>query len=669
VWDVKFHEKANAVANVAGFQNGKYDAIVITRSGSTGISLHATNRFEDSDIRQRNFVVLQKASNIAEFLQWMGRVNRKDQVIEPVITILDSGLPAEMRLTMMHNAKLRKLSANTTSNRDNANVDGEDLDLLNDVGDQVALEWMIENPDMASFLDITLPSADEFESGSRFAQDCPYINKLMGRLMMVSVAQQESILKTLSERFKDRIEELEQRGENPFKVDVYEWGARIIHEEELQSGVIRQSGSSFDEPVKIVTVQYEQVIHPIRSGKLLGMIRTGRELYEASEVIDQDKGGVAAFQERLTKFKDGWIRKQLPAKFRESDLPLATLLENKEVLGAKTAKEKAEWLLNTLPHFKPGVRLIHQDLLRGDRKGIITSVELPDEKEDFFLLSRYRARVVFPGEDKPKDMTLATVWSQAQSLSSEAWNVLDPDKLDASPHLQNLIKPILDEYDQALDGTIKRTSHLLQGNIFLACELAHKQRLGYPILFTDENGNRQRAVLLKDRITPEKVKNLPIGMDAKDICDYIDEYLNPDHPNHYSRCHDSRLCIYDSGVKEMVMGKGIMLDMLKGGQQFRFAIPGAKTQAGRLMTDGLIFDIGEKTPEGSLKLKLSGTRMYMHVTVDRSVLPELMARLQSQQHVGKFYLPEPDHEIIKALKERFKKEVMVQNEYDQGPSF
>lgn len=336
-------------------------------------------------------------------------------------------------------------------------------------------------------------------------------------------------------------------------------------------------------------------------------------------------------------------------------------------MAAKTAKEKADWLLKTLAHFKPGVRLIHQDLLRGDRRGIITSVELPKDKEDFFLLSRYRARVVFPGEGTTKDITLATMWSQAQNLSSDAWNLLDPVTLEASPHLKNLVKPILDEFDQAHDGTITRTAHLLQGNIFLACDIAHKQRLGYPILFTDESGNRQRAVLLKDKITPEKVKNLPIGMDAKDVCDYIDEYLNPDHPAHFSRCHDSRLCVYDSAVKDMAMGKGIMLDMLKGGQQFRLVMPGSKTQAGRLMTDAMIFDVGESTPASSLKLKLSGTRMYMHVTVDRSVLPELMARLQVHQHIGKFYLPDPDHEVINTLKERFRKEVEVQNGYD-GPS-
>src|SRR5690606_38346754 len=203
----------------AGFQNGKYEGIVITRSGSTGISLHATDRFEDSDIRQRNFIVAQKAANIAEFLQWMGRVNRKGQVVPPRITSLESGLPAELRTTMMHNAKLRRLSANTTSNRQNANLEGDEFDLLNDVGERVALDWLLENPDIARDLDIELPTdLDERDDAQRFSQDCPYINKLMGRLLMVSVAQQEEILRAITVRFADKLDELTQRGVNPFRV-------------------------------------------------------------------------------------------------------------------------------------------------------------------------------------------------------------------------------------------------------------------------------------------------------------------------------------------------------------------------------------------------------------------------------------------------------------------
>lgn len=655
MWDVNFHAKADAVANVAGFQNGKYDAIVITRSGSTGISLHATDRFEDSDIRQRDFIVLQKAANIAEFLQWMGRVNRKDQVVPPIITGLESGLPAELRLTMMHNAKLRKLSANTTSNRENANLEGEEFDLLNDVGDRVALEWLTENPDVAALLDIDLPSEDDLDGTARFSQECPYINKLMGRLMMVSVKKQEEILKTLTERFADKIEELEQRGENPFKVDVFEWKAKIVKEEELQSGVIRSAGSTFDEPVKLVTVRYEQDIFPIRSEKLLGMVKAGLELYRAEPAVDE-RGSLRSFREQLEGMRDGWVRRQLPTKLRESEEPLSVLLDSKDVAGAKGAKERADWLLTNLEAFRPGVRLTHEDPFKGERKGVITSVELPKDKEDFFLLSKYRAKVAFPGEDKVREITLATVRTQGKDLFSGSWISLDPDKMATMPHIKRQAEQIMAEFDAAPDGKVIRTQYVLQGNIFRACELASKQKLGSPILFTDEEGNRQRAVLLKDRITPDMVKALPIGLDARDICDYIDEYLDPKHPEFRQRSMYGAFRIYDAGVKDMKKGEGIMFEVLNGGDAFRLTIPGTKSRAGALMTDGTIFDIGQKTPEGSLRLKLSGTKSYMQVDVDRGDLRSLMELMQRNHHVGKFYVPEPDHDVIKALKERFRLE-------------
>lgn len=653
-WDVKFHSKSDAVANVAGFQNGKYDAIVITRSGSTGISLHATDRFDDSDIRQRDFIVLQKAGNIAEFLQWMGRVNRKDQVVPPVITGLESGLPAELRLTMMHNAKLRKLSANTTSNRDNANLEGEDLDLLNDVGDRVALEWLVQNPDIASELDIKLPSDDDLEDLTRFSQDCPYVNKLMGRLMMVSVPKQEEILRTLTQRFADKLEELEQRGENPFKVAVYDWSAKIVHEEELQSGVIRNTGSTFDAPVKMVTMRYEQDVQPIRSEKLLSMIKYGTEVFQSSDVCGED-GTIKQFRDQLLGRYDDWIRQQLPAKLRDSDAPVSTLLEGKDVAGAKNARERADWLLAQIEAFRPGVRLAHDDLFKGERVGVITSVEYPDDIEDCFLLSKYRAKVVFPGDDRSKELTLATVRTQSKDLAAGAWFTIQPTNAGGRvmPHIKRQIEQVLAAFDDEPDGKVVRTQYVLQGNIFRACELASSQRLGSPILYTDADGDRHRAVLLKDRVTPEMVKSLPIGLDARDMAEYIEEYLEPSHWNHRARSTFGGFQFYDSGVKDMKRGEGVMFEVLNGGQTFRLTVPGSKSRAGTLMADAAIFNIGEKTPASSLGLKLAGSRAHMQVDVPRSAMPLLLERLQRGHHVGKFYLPVPDHETLKSLKTRF----------------
>jgi hypothetical protein len=649
-WAASFHPKADAVASVAGFQSGKYDAIIITRSGSTGISLHATDRFEDSDTRQRDFIVLQKASNIAEFLQWLGRVNRKDQVVEPVITSLDSGLPAELRLTMMHNAKLRKLSANTTSNRENANASGEEHDLLNEVGDSVALQWLFDNPDVADYLDITLPKGDDDEL-SAFSQDCPYINRLLGRLMMCDVKRQQEILDTLNRRFIDKIEELEQQGVNPFKVDVYEWGASVVKEEELQSGVLKPTGSTFDEAIKLVTVEFERDVFPIRSEKLLDLVRSGTALYRANAPLDDD-GAIKPFLGVLYKLSEGALRAQLPAKLRESEMSVSEILVNNDLAAVQKAKEKQEFLVQNLPFFKPGAQLTHDDLFKGEVSGVVTAVDFPSNREDVFLLSKYTMRVAFPGEDKLKDLSLATLFNQGQTLTANSYRAIDLDRMERFAHVRAQAQRSLQAFDEAPDGKVKRRAHLLQGNIFRACELAAQQKLGSPILFTDADGNRQRAVLLKDRITPESVKSLPIGMDADDAAAYIEEYLRAGHKDHHARVSYGGLRIFDQGVKDMKKGEGVMLEVLNGGLDFRISVPGTKARAGKLLTDSMIFDIGEKTPEGSMKIELTGSRAFMKADISRKRLPELMRRLQVGGHVGKFYVADPDQEVLKTLKAR-----------------
>ena len=635
-WNLNFHAKSDAVANVAGFQNGRHDAIIITRSGSTGISLHATDRFEDSDIRQRNFIVLQKAANIAEFLQWMGRVNRKDQVVPPIITSLESGLPAELRLTMMHNAKLRKLSANTTSNRNNANAEEEMYDLLNDVGDTVALEWLTDNPIMASQLDIALPEGDEELLNVRSNQNCPYINKLLGRLMMVNVATQEDILKKLSGRFAEKIEEMNQRGENPFSIDVYDWNAKIINEEVLNTGITRASGSAFDEPVKIVTVRYEDQAEPIRCNRLIKMVESGSEAF-GNKINHLERRNI------LEDTLDEYIRGRLPEKYKESVEPIELILEDAKVVGAKLAKEKAKWLIDNLALFRPGVVIKYDHKFKDEVTGVITAVEYPEDPQELFLLSKYKAKVAFPGDNKTTDITLAAIRSQDKHTPFLEWmNVLSK--------VPNVSKgKLLQEFDEAAQGKIIRTRHLLQGNVFRACEMATSQKIGSPILYTDDKGNRQRAVLIKDRIDPELVKSLPIGMNADEAYGYVMGFVEhqEENPNYVNQ----NLNLYNQNVKDMRQGDGIIINVSKITGKAILSIPGTKSKAGSLLTDGDIFYIGENTPPQSLSLNLHGNRTYMSTTFEIGTLKEVLRLLQAKKYVSQYYLPSPNQEIINQLKE------------------
>lgn len=65
---------------IAKFNNGGLDALIINRSGSTGLSMHASEKFEDQ--RRRVMVIGQAELDINNHMQMLGRINRTGQVTD-----------------------------------------------------------------------------------------------------------------------------------------------------------------------------------------------------------------------------------------------------------------------------------------------------------------------------------------------------------------------------------------------------------------------------------------------------------------------------------------------------------------------------------------------------------------------------------------------------------
>ena len=649
-WVLSDHKKANAVANVAGYQNGKFDCITITRAGSTGISLHATNRFADSDIRQRDFIVAQKAANIAEFMQWMGRVNRRDQVNDPRMTSIETALPAEARLTMMHNAKLRRLSANTTSNRDNANAAGESMDLLNDVGDTIALEWLTENPRIARELDIELPDGAREDGPNSREQEAPYINKLMGRLLMLESARQDEVLSILTARFAEKVAQLEALGINPFKVDVYDWQAKVAHEEELVSPTLHLTDSAFDDPVKLVKLHFEEDVIPIRQDRLMARIKDGWEGYQLSDSEDRER-----FRDVLGRAAEAFIAKQLPdvlrEKFEKNELALVDALTHESAGHAQRADARMRFLLENWKYMVPGVAVDYTDVFKGEMRGYVTDVRLPSKRDELTLLGAYEMSVAFPGESKTRRISLATLLSQEHPLMGTRHYSIDPrpDARQPAEWVKREITKVMDEFDAAEAGRVQRAVNVLSGNAFRAVEMAALNNLGKPILYTDENGHRQRAVLVKSHINAEKIKSMPLPMDGADVVEYM-KVAEPRHqPSSKALYAVTRL--FNNALREGVEDGEPEIKRVGQGT-YSLVVPGVKKVAGALMADGRIFDLGAKSAGDSLRLTLTGSRKSMSASFDQSMLPEVLTRLQGGGHFGKFYVENLDLEVVKELQAR-----------------
>ena len=94
---------------VARFNSGQVDALLLTRAGNSGISLHAGRQF--SDQRQRVLIEWDVAPDPSVRIQFWGRVRRRDQVSEPERFTLLLDTPSERRKFHREAQKQRRLVA------------------------------------------------------------------------------------------------------------------------------------------------------------------------------------------------------------------------------------------------------------------------------------------------------------------------------------------------------------------------------------------------------------------------------------------------------------------------------------------------------------------------------------------------------------------------------
>src|SRR3546814_17013753 len=92
-------KKTDIMQAVAEFNSGDCDALIINVAAATGLSMHASPRFKNT--QQRELLEFQIPENPTVRVQLYGRVNRFDQVIPPRISILTSGFYCETRPLMI----------------------------------------------------------------------------------------------------------------------------------------------------------------------------------------------------------------------------------------------------------------------------------------------------------------------------------------------------------------------------------------------------------------------------------------------------------------------------------------------------------------------------------------------------------------------------------------
>lgn len=246
-------KKIDTILNTKRFNDGELDVIAINESGATGLSVHASPRFGNSN--QRLILEWQPSADPTKRSQLFGRGNRFDQVVPPEIGILTSNVPSENRSIMMNNKKFANMSATIRSSRENAVINETIPDMMNRTGDRVVQEYLLDNPGIASRIDIP---------NERLEVVYGLANLVFQRLSLLPSNQYIKVFDDLMAAYEDALIENEISLESN-EIETKDWRARTISEELLWGPSENLEGiSAFESPVYLRTLEFESHYKPLR---------------------------------------------------------------------------------------------------------------------------------------------------------------------------------------------------------------------------------------------------------------------------------------------------------------------------------------------------------------------------------------------------------------------
>ncbi|PSR19297.1 hypothetical protein C8255_02955, partial [filamentous cyanobacterium CCP3] len=264
---------------VARFNAGDADVILLNCSGSTGISLHASEKFADQ--RPRHMIVAQAERDINVFMQMLGRVHRTGQVALPAYTLLMGDLPAEKRPGAILCRKMASLNANTTAARETDISLNTVVDFMNPYGEQVVTELLADDPELNVKLDFPAAKAEND------ASDIALIKRVTGRIPLLPIAEQEAVYSLIESEYCDLVDQARAMGENILEADQLDLEARPLARMEVMADD-SETASEFTGPVYLELVEAKSESKPLTQLQAINAVRESVGLAEVSAVDAHD---------------------------------------------------------------------------------------------------------------------------------------------------------------------------------------------------------------------------------------------------------------------------------------------------------------------------------------------------------------------------------------------
>lgn len=213
------------------FNSGEAVGVIANVSGATGVSMHASEKFKDQ--RTRHMIIAQPSTDIAVFMQMLGRIRRTGmQEGKARYTLFSLPVEAERRPSAVLATKLKSLNANTSADaKSSLNVDSTDM--FNKYGDRIVSEYLFHNDDVARLTNIHV----EANKSGTVSVKQDVARQMTGRMAVLSNEQQKQIYADIIPAYKELVEQLKETGEYDLEIRVHDdWNAKLLSSDVLEPG-------------------------------------------------------------------------------------------------------------------------------------------------------------------------------------------------------------------------------------------------------------------------------------------------------------------------------------------------------------------------------------------------------------------------------------------------
>lgn len=534
------------------FNDGKIDALILNKSAATGISLHASSKYKDQ--KKRVMIVAQQQLDVNDEVQMRGRIDRTGQVARGAYEYVVSLIPAEQRLLMMFKAKLKSLDANTTSSQKSKFNEMEVADITNKYGDKVVREYMAEH------LDLYARMADPFGWEKTYGDDLSRINpqnlvasgggvgdgeaggdasKLLGRMALLRVNEQEKMLQEIGELYANEIQRLNEMGENDLEITELPLKAKTIHKEVWKQGAEPGGDNAFADNTYIEKVNMAILKKPMKASEVNASQKglTGGKTWDeyktekktaVKEYFDQKIADeTQKYEERAvkvaTKAKEKYIKdgKKGQEKSGMTDEQIEKNAEyqyetiykqEKDKLDdvVKNLKEKAEMFDRVLDTFDTNQTFVLPTDMNnpnelsgfGNSYGRLIDIKItdnfsPNASSVSFATLDGRRKITFPiagkvgaGDNKADIIgAIDRMTKQSAGMGDNHIRVLNQD---------------LNNWDRLASNESRKDGYIVTGNLMQALIDSKDQGLGGQLVkYTTDTGEVKTGILMPDRFDPK----------------------------------------------------------------------------------------------------------------------------------------------------------------------